>query len=269
VADTRLFRTGRWIADHERIWLPWLSLVVFLGVWQAAVSFNLVSASFFSSPAEVVAAGRAEIATAGFWNDVRISGTEFLVGYFLALAAAIPFGLITGWYRRAGYAVEPWINGLNATPRIALLPLVVLWAGVGPSATTVIVFIGVFFPVAINTFYGVRTVDRGHLTVARSFGASQFLTFRSVILPSMLPFILAGARLAIGRGVIGVVIGEFYSSQAGLGNYIFVAGATLQVDKVLFGALFITALALIAFGALQRLERRFQSWRPQLEGSLA
>jgi NitT/TauT family transport system permease protein len=182
---------------------------------------------------------------------------------------AIPFGLITGWYRRLGYAIEPWMNGLNATPRIALLPLVVLWAGIGPSATTVIVFLGVFFPVAINAFYGVRTVDRGLLAVANSFGASEFRKFHTLILPSMLPFILAGARLAIGRGVIGVVIGEFYSSQAGLGNYIFVAVATLQIDKVLFGALFITALALIAFVALQRLEHRFQSWRPQMEGSLA
>jgi NitT/TauT family transport system permease protein len=104
--------------------------------------------------------------------------------------------------------------------------------------------------------------------VADSYGASDLRKFRTVILPSMVPFILAGARLGIGRGVIGVVIGEFYSSQAGLGNYIFVAGATLQIDEVLFGALFITGLALIAFTALQRLERRFQAWRPDTQVAL-
>lgn len=258
-----------WLGDYESIWLPWASVIVFLAVWQLTTQLGLVSPVFFSSPGAVLEVGAAEIATPTFWNDVRISGTEFLVGYFAAVLVAIPFGVVAGWYSKVSYAVEPWLNGLNATPRIALLPLVVLWAGVGSSATTVIVFIGVFFPVAMNAFYGVRTVDRGLLGVATSFGASELQKFRTLIVPSMLPFILAGARLAIGRGVIGVVIGEFYSSQDGLGNYIFVAGATLQVDKVLFGALFITALALVAFGALHRLERRFESWRPQFAGSLA
>ena len=257
-----------WLADHERVWLPWASLVVFLAVWQLTVSLGIVPPTFFSSPGQVVDAGARELGTPSFWNDVRISGTEFAVGYVIAFLVAVPFGLVTGWYRRLSYAIEAWLNGLNATPRIALLPLVVLWAGIGQPATTVIVFIGVFFPIAINAFYGVRTVDRGFLSVADSYGASDLRKFRTVILPSMLPFILAGARLGIGRGVIGVVIGEFYSSQAGLGNYIFVAGATLQIDKVLFGALFITALALIAFTALQRLERRFQAWRPDAQAAL-
>jgi NitT/TauT family transport system permease protein len=124
-------------------------------------------------------------------------------------------------------------------------------------------------PIKINAFYGVRTLDRRFLAVARSFGASELRTFRTVVLPGPVPFILAGARLAIGRGVIGVVIGELYSSQAGLRNFIFVADAALQIDKVLFGALFITALALVAFAGLQRLERRFQAWRPEAEGSFA
>jgi ABC-type nitrate/sulfonate/bicarbonate transport system permease component len=255
-----------WLRDHEAAWLPWASLVAFLAAWQLASSLGVLASRFFSSPAEVLQIAAEELGSASFWNDVRISGTEFLVGYAVAVVLAVPFGLVAGWYRRLSYAVEPWLNGLNSTPRIALLPLVVLWAGVGPSATTVIVFIGAFFPIAMNAFYGVRTVERGLLAMARSFDASQLLLFRTVILPSMLPFVLAGARLAIGRGVIGVVIGEFYSSQAGLGNYIFVAGATLQIDKVLFGALFITALALVAFVALQRLENRFESWRPRTEG---
>jgi NitT/TauT family transport system permease protein len=259
---------ARWLRDNERIWLPWASLAAFLAIWQGVVALGLVPLTFVSSPAEVVQAGAREITTESFWNDVRISGSEFLIGYFLAFIVAVPFGLITGWYRRLSFMVEPWINGLNATPRIALLPLVVLWAGIGQPATTVIVFIGVFFPIAMNTFYGVRTVDRGLLAVADSYGASDFRKFRTLILPSMLPFILAGARLGIGRGVIGVVIGEFYSSQAGLGNYIFVAGATLQIDEVLFGALFITGLALIAFATLQRLERRFQSWRPDAQAAI-
>lgn len=258
-------RLRRFLGDHEGTILPLLSVVVFLTAWQLVVSLEIVSGFFFSSPAGVVEAGIEQLRTPAFWNDVRISGTEFIVGYVLAVIVAVPFGLASGWYHRVGYAVEPWVNGLNATPRIALLPLVVLWAGVGQSATTVIVFIGVFFPVAINAFYGVRTVDRGLVSVAESFGASDFTKFRTLILPSMVPFVLAGARLGIGRGVIGVVIGEFYSSTDGLGNFIFVSGATLAVDNILFGALFITALALIAFTALGRFENRFQAWRPEVQ----
>jgi ABC-type nitrate/sulfonate/bicarbonate transport system permease component len=258
-------RVRQFVDDHEGIVLPLASVVIFLLAWQLVVSLGIVSGFFFSSPLGVVDAGIEQVQTASFWNDVRISGVEFLVGYTLAVLVAVPFGLISGWYRRVGYAVEPWVNGLNATPRLALLPLVVLWAGVGQSATTVIVFIGVFFPVAINAFYGVRTVDRGLISVAESYGASEYTKFRTLILPSMVPFVLAGARLGIGRGVIGVVIGEFYSSTDGLGNFIFVSGSTLAVDNILFGALFITALALAAFTALGRFESRFQAWRPESE----
>ena len=189
---------------------------------------------------------------------------EFFLGYFLAIAVALPFGLLTGWFRSAHYWFEPWLSAFNATPRLALLPLVILWVGLGLWSKVVIVFLGVFFPVAINTFHGVRTVNRDHLEVAQSFGASTAVRLRTVVVPAVLPFALVGMRVEIGRAVSGVIVAEFFTSQDGLGNMVLRAGQRLEIDRLLFGALFITLLALLAFRALAIVERRLTTWRQKV-----
>lgn len=252
----------RWFVDQENWLLPAISFVLFLGGWQLVATFGWINPFFIGSPLMVVQAGIEAFQDPSFWNDARVSAVEFLVGYVAAMVLAIPFGILSGSSLRLGYAVEPWVNALNATPRIALLPLIVLWVGIGQGATIVAVAIGVFFPVALNCFYGVRTVSSSLMVLAKSYGASRLMRYKTVVLPGVVPFIIAGARLGIGRGVVGVVIGEFYSSSAGLGNFIFKAAATLQVDRILFGALFITALAMLAFTSLRALELKFQAWRP-------
>ena len=255
---------GRWYLARERLVLPFATFAVLIGLWELGAQTGFLETFFFSSPSRVVAAGAAEVILPRFWNDVFVSGQEFLVGYVLAIVVAIPFGLLTGWFRTAHYLFEPWLSAFNATPRIALLPLVVLWVGLGIWSKITIVFLGVFFPVAINVFHGVRTVDRNHVDVARSFGASTAMRIRTVVLPTIVPFALVGMRIGIGRAVGGVLVGEFYTSTAGLGNMVFRAGQTLQTDRLLFGAIFITILALIAFRALSAVERRFRAWRPSV-----
>ena len=182
----------------------------------------------------------------------------------LALVLAVPFGLVTGWFRDLNYFFEPWLSAFNSMPRIALLPLVILWAGLGLASKVVIIFLGAFFPVAINTFLGVRTVDKNFVEVARTFGASRWKRITTVVLPSVLPFILVGMRIAVGRSVAGVVVAEFYTCNAGLGCMIFKAGQALQTDRLLFGALFMTILALVFFQLIATLERRVRAWRPQV-----
>jgi ABC-type nitrate/sulfonate/bicarbonate transport system permease component len=244
--------------------LPWLSFVLLLAGWELASRGGLIDEVFFSSPLGVWDAGVAAMQTADFWNDTWVSLEEFLIGYIAACVVAIPFGLLAGYSRRFQYFVDPWLNALNSTPRIALLPLVVLWFGLGLMSKVAIVFIGVFVSVAINTLGGVRTVDRTLSDVATTFGASGMRRLTSVILPGILPFALVGMRLGVGRAVAGVMVAEFFTSQAGLGNFIFRAGQTLQTGKLLFGALFITILALLGFQGLSVLERRFSKWRPRV-----
>jgi len=253
----------RW-ATVEPTVLPLATFAVFLVVWEVAARLGLINAFFFSSPTLVVEAGSRAIFTAEFWNDVWVSTQEFSVGYIAGVALAIPFGLLTGWFRTLHYLFEPWLAAFNATPRLALLPLVVLWVGLGFWSKAVIVFLGVFFPVAINTFQGVRTVDSNLYDVSRSFGASTYRRIMSVVLPSVLPFALVGMKLGIGRAVSGVVVAEFFTSEDGLGNFIFRAGAQLDTSKLLFGAIFITVLALLAFAAISAIERRVKAWQPRI-----
>lgn len=254
-----------WWQLPESTLLPLISFGAFFALWELAARLEWINPFFFSSPVDVFLAGLAEIGEASFWNDVWTSSYEFLAGYLGAVGTGIAFGLVTGWYRRAAYFFDPWLAAFNAMPRIALLPLIVLWLGIGVWSKIAIVFLGVFFPVALNTFHGVRTVDRDHLQVALSYGASQSKLFQTVILPSVVPFVMTGARIGVGRAVAGVVVGEFYTAQAGLAHRIFRAGQQFQTAEVLFGTLVITVLALGVYTAVRAVESRVTQRRGTLK----
>ena len=202
--------------------------------------------------------------TAEFWNDLRVSGIEFFWGYILSVIVAIPFGILTGWYKEMAYIFDPFINAMNATPRVALLPLVIIWLGIGILSKVGIIFLGAVFPLIINTRDGVKTTPANLLTAARSFGASEWQIFKSVVLPSTIPFILTGLRLAVGRALIGVMVGELYAATAGIGFMITVAGATFQTDKVFVGVLIFAISGMVLTDLIDRIERRFDKWRPKV-----
>jgi NitT/TauT family transport system permease protein len=216
---------------------------------------------FMSAPSLVFKAGYQMFASGEIWNDLYISGIEFAWGYLLSVVFAVPFGILVGWYKRASYVFDPFINAMNATPRIALLPLVIIWLGIGILSKVGIIFLGAVFPILINTRDGVKTTPHNLLTAARSFGASEWQIFKSVVLPSTLPFILTGLRLGVGRALIGVMVGELYAATAGIGFMITVAGATFQTDKVFVGVLVFAISGMTAMEVLTRLESRFDTWR--------
>ena len=153
---------------------------------------------------------------------------------------------------------------MNATPRVALLPLIIIWLGIGILSKIGIIFLGAVFPLIINTRDGVKTTPVSLLNAARSFGASEWQLFRSVVVPSTVPFILTGLRLVIGRALIGVMVGELYAATAGIGFMITVAGATFQTDKVFVGVLIFALSGMIATDVIDRIERRFDKWRPKV-----
>lgn len=247
-----------WYRRNERWILPGITFVAVFALWEVGSRAGWLHRVFFSSPSAVAVAGVAEVQDPSFWNDVWISSIEFLIGYTLALVTGVALGLITGWYRRAAYFMDPWLAAFNSMPRVALLPLVVLWLGLGIWSKVGLVFLGVFFPVALNTFHGVRTVDPRYRQVTRSFRASERKVFTTLILPSVVPFIASAARIGVGRGVAGVAIGEFFTSQAGVMHRIRDAAQFLETDRVLFGTLVITVLALGVYAAVQAIEVRVQ-----------
>lgn len=196
-------------------------------------------------------------------DHLASSGTDFAVGYVLAALTAVPLGLLFGWYPRLGFLVNPFLAALYATPRVALLPVLILWLGIGIWSRVAVILLGAFFPICLNTIAGVKTIDASHLTLARSFQTRGAHLFRTIVLPSCLPFILAGLRLGVGRALVGVVVGEFLVASAGLGFLIARAGATFQIEKVFVGVGLIAAFGMLCNEVLTRVETRLDAWRPR------
>jgi ABC-type nitrate/sulfonate/bicarbonate transport system permease component len=256
---------GRWFRRNETLALGMVGIVTFLLVWELGSRADIIDSFFFSKPTDIFTAAIREVQIPRFWNDVRVSLFELVTGYVLAVVLAIPLGLIFGWYRRLSYMADPWLNLFNSLPRVALIPLLVLWLGLGVESKIAVVFLGAFFSVIIPTVQGVRTVDRRFLDVASSFGASQLRVFTSVVGPSTIPFIVTGLRLAIGRGLIGVIVGELYSQTNGLGVMIVRANENIQPARMFFAIGIFTTAGILGVVGLGRIERRFDRWRPKLE----
>jgi NitT/TauT family transport system permease protein len=274
----------RFYLRSERAILGTVAVIVFVGFWEGltrgwwalvlepalgdgAVRWR-ISPIFLSSPTAIVQTGIRLFASGDIWNDLRVSGLEFLLGFLLAIAVGIPMGLAAGWYRRFCFAIEPFLSALNATPRVALLPLIIIWAGIGIWSKVLIVFLGAVIPICINVMAGVRTTDARLLRVARSFQAGEGRLFRTIIFPSAIPFILTGLRLGVGRAMVGVVVGELYAATAGIGFMITVAGASFQTDKVFVGVVIIACAGVLMIEALGRLEARFETWRPKVGAAI-
>jgi ABC-type nitrate/sulfonate/bicarbonate transport system permease component len=229
---------------HERAILGGAMVLLFLLAWEGLEGLErgwwaellrpILGASaerfqlkpiFISSPTLVAqTAFRMFFVTGEIWRDLAWSSVGYGLGLALAIVVGVPLGLAAGWYRRFSYAVEPFLSAFNATPQVAFLPLIVVWVGTGLGARVLIIFLLAVLPIAINAHAAVRTTDPRLVRVASSFGASDWRLFRTIILPGALPFLLAGFRLAVGRGMIGVVVGEIYGSASGIGAMINQAG---------------------------------------------
>ena len=284
VADSNAFRTllprqrrkrnpvHRWYRRNERPVLSVLGIVVFFVLWEIGAQAGVVDKLFFSSPTDIAAAGWEEVQKPRFWEDLGVSGWELFVGSAVAMAVSIPLGLAIGWYRRLNYAADPWLNFANALPRAALVPIVVLTAGLGVEMKMVVVFLGGVFTIMVATAEGVRTVERQLLDVARSFGASQRRVFTSLVIPGTLPFIVSGMRIAVGRVLAGVIIAEFYAQTQGVGVMIYKASNNFLLGGsalMMFGILLFTLFGIILYEAVGYAERYFQRWRPSLDAEEA
>jgi NitT/TauT family transport system permease protein len=247
---------------HENALIGTISVLAFLAFWEAVVQFGFVNPLFTSSPSRIATAGYELFASGTIYGDLQASGSEFFAGYGLAIAIGVPLGVLMGWYSRVNAVLDPFVSALYATPRIALLPLVMIWFGIGAMSTIAIVFLGAVFPILVNTITGVRTIDADFIRVARSFGSNDRQLFLKVALPSSVPLLLAGLRLGLGHGLIGIVVGEMFGATQGLGFLIAVAGARFQTDKMMVGIIIIAVAGMAMTQILRAIERRFERWRP-------
>ncbi len=239
-------------------------ILLFLVSWELLFQFRIVNPLFISAPSRVVLALITIIRDGSLLQNLTISGQEFVFGYGVAVFIGFPVGIMLGWFKLVRAAFGPFIAAMQATPRIALMPLFIIWFGLGITSKIVIVLLSAIFPLIVNLQVAMSTIDNDLIHVARAYGASRWQVFRSIALPTSLPFLITGLRLAAGRGLLGVIVAEVFGGAAGLGYMIQYAGSTFQTDKVFAGVLVVAFTGITLDFTLDRLGHHFDRWRGEV-----
>jgi ABC-type nitrate/sulfonate/bicarbonate transport system permease component len=236
-------------------------IIFFLLVWEVIGGLELVNPLFTSSPSRVVKAAVLLVRDGTLFAHLAVSAEEFFLGYAAALIIGVPTGIALGWFKGVSAAFGPIISAFYATPRVALMPLFIIWFGLGITSKIVVVLLSAIFPLIVNLQTGMTTIDRDLVMVARSYGASRWQIFSSIALPASLPFMITGLRLAAGRALLGVIVAEVFGGSRGIGYLIQYAGATFQTDKVFVGVAVVATAGIILDRGLHRAGRYFDRWR--------
>ncbi len=244
------------------VWRSLISLVVILAGWELLGRYVLTNRLFFVPLSDVIIELGNLAATGELQRHFAASFTAIAYGMALAVVVGNAYGVVLGASRAVSDYTEVYLNALYATPLVAIAPLLILWFGIGIASKVAVVFLISVFPIVISTASGVRNVDKHFLDVARAFGATSQQMVAKVMVPAALPFVLTGIRLAIGRAIVGVVIGEVFGANAGLGYLIFTSGQTFDVPALFAGVLCLAFAGVSLTWALQALERRLVRWKP-------
>ena len=243
-------------SSNYRVLVSTLTVMAFLAIWEIVPRTGVADATYTSQPSRVIAAGLEIVSTGGFLHDVYVSLSEFAIGFALAIGIGVPLGLLLGRFPVLRYLLDPPIMAIYATPHLALLPIVVVWLGIGMQSKIAVAFVGGVIPILVNSMAGVRGVERSWLVAARSFCAGEWDVFVKVILPASVPSVIMGIRLGLSRAVLGVVVGEMYQSQAGVGNEIMRYGSEFRTDYLLFEVLLVSMFGFATAATIRALEDR-------------
>ena len=234
-------------------------LAFILIVWELVGP--LVNPIFFSYPSKIALAFYELTVVTGELQHYMVESLLILFyGLGIAILVGVPLAILMARFRPVDWALDLPVNAMYATPMVALVPVLVLWFGIYMQAKVIVVFLFCVFPILINTYQGVRECDKNMLEVARSFRSSEWRMWRDVLFPFALPYIAAGVRLAIGRGLVGVVIAEFYTTISGLGYMITRYAHIFDMDKTFVPIILLMFLGVSLTSALKWLERRIAPW---------
>jgi NitT/TauT family transport system permease protein len=249
------------ISSRERTLIGGVGVVLAIGLWQILSDAGVLDPVVASSPTAVVREAF-DLARDGVLGPaVADTAKLFAVGFGVSLATGLVIGALIGWWPRLDAALEPFISALYAVPRIALVPLIMVWAGLGFKSQVILVWTTAVFPIVINTAVGVRELDRNLLAMARSFRATSWDVLRTIAIPNAIPSILAGVRQAMALALIGVVVAEYFIGNDGIGGLIVNAGQNLETAQAYVGVVIFAAAAMAMNAALQALERKLGGWR--------
>jgi len=238
-----------------------VSLLVVFSIWEAIVQLGLVRPTLLASPSQIVGAFVRLSASGLLWKHLSFSGLNFFVGFALAAVLGVPLGLMFGTQRRLAIALNPYLMGLYATPRLSFITLLIVWFGLGMESKVMLIFLSAFFPIAINTWAGVKVVDPVLLRAGRAYGAKGWQLFRRVIIPYSVPFIMVGLRLGVGRGLIGLVGSELFGTDIGIGFLIITSGLNFRMPELFAGVMVLAFIGVASNELLEYAERRIAPWR--------
>jgi ABC-type nitrate/sulfonate/bicarbonate transport system permease component len=249
-------------------WRPFLlgslSFAVLIAGWQLIVSAGLVDPFLVASPAKVASALVDQIGSGLIFEHLKVSMVELAVGFGIASVLGISWGVLMGWYGSLNDAFDPFVWLGYSAPLVALYPVFLLIFGLGSKTVIAICVLLAVFPILVNTRAGVREVDPKLIQAARSFGATDRQLFGKVVLPASLPFVMAGLRLGLGRGLVGVVVGEFFVGDKGLGYSVAYYAGLLRTTDMIVQVVVIGAIGVLLTSLLGVLERRIDAWRVEV-----
>jgi sulfonate transport system permease protein len=245
--------------------LAWIVPALLLAVWQIASSVGLISDSVLPSPLKVAAAGWTVAKSGALFENVEVSFLRAMAGLVVGGGIGFAFGLANGISKFSEHLTDSTLQMLRNIPHLSLIPLVILWFGIGEEAKLFLVALGVFFPIYLNTLHGIRTIDPQLLEMGRSYGMTNSMLFRSIILPGALPSILVGLRFALGIMWLTLIVAETIAAQSGIGYMAMQAREFLQVDLVVFSILIYALLGKLADSVARALEHQCLKWHPSFQ----
>ena len=248
---------------YEGLILGGTAVIAVLAFWEFIWYKQWVSPLFFSGPSAILKQFWYLLTEGSLPDDILFSGRNFVLGLSAATVTGVVLGVLIGWYRKLRMIFDPFLNALYATPRIAMIPLIIIWFGIDWQSKVFIVYMSSFFPILVNTVAGVRSLDPDLLRAARAFCASDWQIFKTIAIPGSVPFILTGIRQGVALGLIGVVVGEMFGGSKGVGFLVAYGGQTFQTDTVFVGVFLIALSGMLLTFLTERLERRFSRWRPE------
>ncbi len=242
--------------------VPWLVPAVILVGWQAAVSAGLVSNRFMPAPLDVLRAGRDAMRTGELWTNLGVSTLRALAGFAVGGGIGFALGLANGLSRLSERLTDTSVQMVRNVPHLSLIPLVILWFGIGEEAKLFLVALGVFFPIYANTLHGIRSIDPALVEMGQVYGMSRAELFRRVVLPGALPSIFVGLRYALGIMWLTLIVAETISASSGLGYMAMQAREFMLVDVVVLAILIYALLGKLADTLTRALERACLAWNP-------
>lgn len=242
--------------------LPWLVPLAVLLLWQAASQAGLVADDVMPAPTAVAIAFWKVARSGELLRDIEVSGGRAFAGFLLGGGIGFALGMLNGLFPISEKLTDTTLQMLRNIPHLALIPLVILWFGIGEEAKLFLVALGVFFPIYVNTLHGVRSVDRQLLEMGRAYGMSEQAIFWRVVFPGALPSIFVGLRYGLGIMWLTLIVAETISASSGIGFMAMNAREFMMVDVVVVSILIYAALGKLADSVARVLERLCLSWNP-------